>query len=48
MADDVIAMFDFVMAEKGVRSANEKHYRLVPMEEMTAADLENYRNASFD
>lgn len=48
MADNVIAMFDFVMDAKGVRSSTEKHYRLVPMEEMTIQDLERYRNAAYD
>lgn len=48
MADDIIAMFDFVIEEKGVRNSSEKHYRLVPMEQMTAADLARYRNASYD
>jgi hypothetical protein len=48
MSDNVIAMFEFAKDETGIRLATEKHYRLVPTEEMTTQDLDNYRNASFD
>jgi hypothetical protein len=39
----VIAMFEFEKTKKGLAVSSEKHYRLVPPEEMTAEDLENYR-----
>ncbi len=47
MADDVIAMFEFVKGEKGIALSSEKHYRLVAAEDMTTEDLENYRHQSF-
>jgi len=40
----VIALFEFEKGENGITIAAEKHYRLVPQEEMTLADLESYRN----
>jgi hypothetical protein len=39
----VIAMFEFEQGEDGISIASERHYRLVPPEEMTAEDLESYR-----
>lgn len=44
MKDDVIAMFEFEEGENGVGIASEKHYKLVPPEEVTATDLDTYRN----
>jgi hypothetical protein len=44
MQDDVIAMFEFEQSEDGVGIASEKHYKLVPPEEVTEDDLESYRN----
>jgi hypothetical protein len=41
--DNIIALFAFEEGENGVAICDEKHYRLVPPEEMTDADLENYR-----
>jgi len=41
--DDLIALFEFEMGENGVALVAEKHYRLVPPEEVTPTDLENYR-----
>jgi hypothetical protein len=46
MQDQVIAMFEFEKDEKGPVIASEKHYKLVPPEEVTEADLETYRNRS--
>jgi hypothetical protein len=43
MADDLIALFDFELDENGVVRGSEKHYRLVPPDGVTAADLETYR-----
>jgi hypothetical protein len=42
MRPDLIALFDFVKGETGVAVSSEKHYRLVPPEELTADDLKAY------
>jgi hypothetical protein len=44
-ANNVIAIFEFVADESGVRIASEKHYRLVPPVEVTAEDLKTYRES---
>lgn len=44
---NLIALFEFEESDKGVRLLTEKHYRLVPPEEMTAEDLRNYSLRSF-
>ena len=41
--DNLIAMFEFEEGEKGVVVSSEKHYKLVPPEEVTEADLLTYR-----
>lgn len=43
MERDVIALFDFEDGEDGVAIDSEKHYRLVPPEEVTESDLYAYR-----
>lgn len=43
MRDEIIALFEFEQDENGVRIAAERHYQLVPPEEVTEADLNNYR-----
>ncbi len=43
MADDVIALFEFEDSEDGLAISAEKHYKLVPHDEVTADDLEKYR-----
>jgi hypothetical protein len=43
MDEDVIALLEFAETDKGVGIAAERHYKLVPPEEMTDADLETYR-----
>jgi hypothetical protein len=48
MKDDVIALFEFEQDENGVGVSMEKHYKLVPPEEVTEADLDLYRNRSAD
>lgn len=48
MQDDVIALFEFEQGEKGVGIASEKHYKLVPPEEVTEGDLQTYRNRASD
>ena len=42
MADDIIALFDFVKSDAGVAVASEKHYRLVPPDQLTPEDLQRY------
>ncbi len=42
MADDLIAMFEFVEDDDGVAVASEKHYKLVPPEAVTREDIEKY------
>ncbi|MGD1156536.1 MAG: endonuclease [Terriglobia bacterium] len=48
MLGDVIALFEFEEGENGVGIASEKHYKLVPPEEVTEADLETYRTRTSD
>ncbi|MGH9576347.1 MAG: hypothetical protein ACRD3R_02835, partial [Terriglobales bacterium] len=43
MPGGVMALFEFEDAEDGIRIVSEKHYKLVPPEEVTDADLEQYR-----
>lgn len=43
MAEDLIAMFELEDASNGLRLAAEKHYRLVPPEELSPEDLEAYK-----
>ena len=41
--DDSIALFEFEEGEQGVVITSEKHYRLVPPDNLSAADLDNYK-----
>ena len=41
--DGVIVLFEFEQTTAGVRVSSEKHYRLVPPEEISEADLQGYR-----
>lgn len=43
MADDVIALFEFVPTDEGVRVSSEAHYHLVRPEELSADELQKYR-----
>ena len=43
MADQVIALFEFEETQQGIRIAQERHYRLVPPDELTAEELATYR-----
>lgn len=43
MEDEVIALFEFEESELGVRVASERHYRLVPPDQITEEDLKAYR-----
>ncbi|MDQ2785664.1 MAG: endonuclease [Chloroflexota bacterium] len=40
---DLIALFDFEESENGVAVSSERHYRLVPPDGVTSADLASYR-----
>jgi len=44
MREDVIAMFEFEEGEEGVGVCSERHYKLVPPDEVTEADLKAYRD----
>jgi hypothetical protein len=43
MADDLIALFELEKGEQGIAVSSERHYRLVPGEEVTSDDLKAYR-----
>ena len=43
MEDDLIALFELEKGKDGVAISSEKHYRLVPGEEVTPDDLKAYR-----
>jgi hypothetical protein len=45
MDDDVIALFEFVIDGETVSVRQEKHYRLVPPDQISITDLESYRTA---
>jgi hypothetical protein len=47
MGEDLIAMFEFELAGSDVRLTREKHYRLVPSEEVGSSDLAAYRRRPF-
>jgi len=40
-----IVLFEFVLTEEGVMVAQEKHYRLVPPDQLSTAELHAYANA---
>ena len=46
--DDAIALFELAQGENGVGIVSEKHYKLVPPEEVTEADLDTYRKRTSD
>ena len=43
MADETIALFEFEWSKDQLLICAEKHYRLVPPDQMTAEDLASYR-----
>lgn len=43
MEEGVIALFEFEQHEGEIRISEERHYRLVPIEELTEDDLRAYR-----
>jgi len=44
----IIALFEFEQADGSVMINAEKHYKLVPPEEVTKEDLESYRERTSD
>jgi hypothetical protein len=48
MAEGVIALFEFEEGDDGIAISSEKHYKLVPPEEVTDADLATYRERGAD
>jgi hypothetical protein len=48
MDGGIIALFEFEEADGSVRISAERHYKLVPPEEVTKEDLENYRQRIAD
>ncbi len=48
MDGGIIALFEFEEAEGSVRIGAEKHYKLVPPEEVTSEDLKNYQQRISD
>lgn len=42
MAEDIIAMFELTQEDGEVRVVDEKHYRLVPSDQISPADLKSY------
>jgi hypothetical protein len=44
MEDNLIALFEFEQAKQGIVISSEKHYRLVPGDEVTPDDLKAYRD----
>ena len=46
MADEVIALFEFEDADDGVRVREERHYRLVPQEQLTLDELARYQRTA--
>ncbi len=46
--DDVIALFEFENAEQGLGIAAERHYKLVPPEDVTEDDLRRYQQRTSD
>jgi hypothetical protein len=46
MTEGVIALFEFEESEDGMVISAEKHYKLVPPEEVTDSDLATYRERS--
>jgi len=43
LPDDQIALFEFELGENGISMVSERHYKLVPPEDVTEDDLRMYR-----
>jgi hypothetical protein len=48
LQDEVIALFELEQTGGVIRITSEKHYKLVPPDEVTEADLQNYRTRLAD
>ncbi|MCC6445919.1 MAG: endonuclease [Armatimonadetes bacterium] len=48
MEKNLIALFAFEETEKGIAISHEKHYRLIPPEELSLQEIEAYRNRPFN
>lgn len=48
MADDKIALFEFEQTREGIKVSAEKHYKLVPPEELTPEELRVIGDAPSD
>jgi hypothetical protein len=46
MDDDLIALFEFEEAEGEISIKEEKHYRLVPSKDLSAAEIKKYSQGS--
>jgi hypothetical protein len=45
MADELIALFELALNDGRIEIVEEKHYRLVPAADITAEDLQRYRDS---
>lgn len=45
LEDDIIALFEFVIDEESVSIRQEKHYRLVPSDQISSDELASYKTA---
>ncbi len=45
MDDDLIALFEFVRSESEISIKEEKHYRLVPNEDLSSSEIQSYRSS---
>ena len=43
MADDLIALFELTIDDDEVRVVDERHYRLVPADQISPEELRTYR-----
>lgn len=48
MLNAVIALFEFEKGDEGISVASEKHYKLVPPEDVTEDDLRSYKQRTSD
>ncbi len=46
MAEEVIAMFELTTTEEGIRLVGERHYQLVPPDELSEEELRSYQEAT--
>ena len=44
MSDDLIALFEFTMVDQEMKVVHEKHYRLVPADEIDADEIKGYQS----